>query len=204
MSNVKRSAVVAITGGIACGKSEVGRILGDMGLCVSDADAVAHQLMEQGSPVYQAIVNHFGRRVLEDDGEISRSMLGRIVFNDHEEREALNRLVHPAVREVLDNWIAERRRKGESAAVQIPLLFESGMDTLDWDAIVCVSTSEPLVMERLLTRGMDSREARLRMDAQYPLAEKERRADRVILNMGTIQELKEATYEALKGLLVER
>lgn len=202
MSDVKCSAiVVAITGGIACGKSEVGRILEAMGFRVCDADRVAHQLMAKGTPVFSSIVGYFGDRILTQEGEISRPLLGKIVFEDNDKRLHLNRLVHPAVKDALTEWITERREKGDNAAVQIPLLFESGMESLDWDAIICVASPEDLVFERLEKRGMDRQESMNRVRSQMPPAEKERRSDRVINNFGTLQELEMATRVVVQSLM---
>jgi len=205
MSDNKRySIVLGITGGIACGKSEVGRILRDLGFVVCDSDHVAHGLMAKGMAVHQRIVECFGDHVLDGSGEISRSALGTLVFDDPEKLSRLNRLIHPAVRVELQRWIAERRSNGDSAAVQIPLLFESGMDTLDWDAVVCVSSKEDQVCERIAARGINLIDARKRIAAQMPLGEKERLSDRVIRNFGTLQELEEATRKTVESLIVER
>jgi dephospho-CoA kinase len=205
MSGIKRNAVIlGITGGIACGKSEVGRILREMGFRICDADHVAHALMAEGTPVHRAVVKCFGEQVLAADGSISRPTLGRMVFDDPDLLQQLNRLIHPAVKAVLEQWISDRRANGDNAAVQLPLLFESGMNTLDWDAIICVSSSEEQVRERLRQRGMNDLEARKRMAAQMPLKEKENLSDRVIHNFGTMQELEEATRAAVQSLMVER
>jgi dephospho-CoA kinase len=205
MSNIKCNAVVVgITGGIACGKSEVGRILGAMGFATCDADQVAHRLMARGMPVYHSIVAAFGGDVLDDEKEISRSQLGKIVFDHPDQRLVLNHLVHPAVYHVLEQWISERRTEGENAAVQLPLLFESGMNVLDWDAVICVSSEEPQVYERLERRGINRQEARQRIDAQMPLLEKERLSDQVIRNIGTLQELEKATRMVVDDLIAER
>ena len=110
MSNIERNVVVlGVTGGIACGKSEVGRILGEMGFAVCDADRVAHELMKKGTPVFSQVVNRFGTAILLENGEISRPILGKIVFEDSEQREVLNELVHSAVRESLTGWIDQMR-----------------------------------------------------------------------------------------------
>ena len=205
MSDIERNAmVIGVTGGIACGKSEVGRILEDMGYCVSDADHVAHGLMVKETGIFKDIVACFGKQILSDDGEISRSALGAIVFEDSEKREQLNALVHPAVRRKIKRWISERRAYGDMAAVQIPLLFESGMNDLDWDGIICVSASDDLVLERLKKRGMDQDTAMKRIHSQMPLIDKERLSDCVIRNLGTLQELKGATQQAVYSLSVER
>jgi dephospho-CoA kinase len=205
MSDIKRNAIViGVTGGIACGKSEVGRILEDMGYGVIDADHVAHVLMAKGTGVFKDIVEYFGERILSDEGEICRSALGAIVFADTEKRERLNALVHPAVRSRIERWISERRERRECGAVQIPLLFESRMNDLDWDGILCVSASDTLVLERLRNRGMDKDAALKRIRSQMPLIEKERLSDYVIRNLGSLQELEGATRQALEDLSVER
>lgn len=203
-SGARNSLVLGITGGIACGKSEVGRILGEMGFAVCDADQVAHELMGKGTPVYRQVVDYFGPCIVSADGEIARPVLGKIVFENPGEREALNGMVHPAVRERLEGWMTRQRGLGKNAAVLVPLLFESGMDTLEWDAILCVSSLEKQVFQRLEKRGMERVHAEQRVRSQMPLAEKERRADLVVPNHGTLGELKEATRKAVEKVLAER
>jgi dephospho-CoA kinase len=199
MSDIRRNAIViGITGGIACGKSEVGRILGDMGFAVCDADRIAHGLMRKGMPVFLQVAKHFGTRILADDGEIARPILGEIVFEDSMQREKLNALVHPAVREALSDWISEKRSAGTNAAVLVPLLFETGMDSLDWDAVLCVSSSEEQVFQRLEKRGLDRAGAEQRIRSQMPLAEKEKQADWVVPNLGTLNELEAAVRQAVE------
>ncbi len=202
--HVHTSLVLCVTGGIACGKSEVGRILGGMGFEVCDADRVAHGLMKKGTPVYRQVLARFGKRILLGDGEISRPILGETVFGNPEERDALNRLVHPAVREKLAGWVAEKRNMGQDAAVLVPLLFESGMETLGWDAILCVSSSEELVFQRLEKRGLTRHGAALRVAAQMPLEKKEQRSDQVVQNLGTLGELEDSTRDAVKRAKAER
>ena len=205
MSDVERNAmVIGVTGGIACGKSEVGRILEGMGYCVNDADYVAHALMAKGTGIFKDIVAYFGNRILSDDGEISRSALGAIVFEDTDKRERLNALIHPAVRSELERWISEQRTRGNQAAVQIPLLFESGMNDLDLDGIICVSATDEIILERLRSRGIDRDAAVKRIRSQMPLEEKELLSDCIIRNFGTLQELEGATRQALEKLPVER
>ena len=205
MSDIERNAIViGVTGGVACGKSEVGRILESMGYRACDADHVAHALMAKGTAVFREIVAFFGKQILDDKGEIFRPALGAIVFDDPEKREHLNALVHPAVRCSIEGWISERRAQGELGAVQIPLLFESRMDDLGFDGIICVSSSDMLVLERLKQQGIDHDAAMKRIRSQMPLAEKERLSDCVIRNLGSWQELEEATRQAVKRLSIER
>ncbi len=205
MSNNKRNVVVlGVTGGIACGKSEVGRILGEMGFSVCDADRVAHDLMKKGTPVFRQVVNHFGTRILTDEGEISRLNLGKIVFEDPEQRKVLNDLVHPTVREALAKWIDKMRSEGQSSAGLIPLLFESGMQNLEWDAVVCVSSRETDVFQRLEKRGLSREEAEKRVRSQMPLAEKEKLADYVVPNHGTLGELELVARKTVEAIVGER
>lgn len=202
-SNLK-VIVLGITGGIACGKSEVGRILEEMGFMVCDADRVAHALMDKGSTVFHEVVNRFGEQILTENGDISRPVLGKIVFEDSKKRVLLNGLVHPAVRRELVKWMNEMRVEGKSSAVLLPLLFESGMQQLDWDAVVCVSSPENDVFQRLEKRGLRQEEAEQRVSSQMPLAEKERLADHVLPNVGTLGELKLAVRNTVNAIMLER
>lgn len=200
----RKPIVLGVTGGIACGKSEVGRILGLMGFSVCDADRVAHDLMKKGTAVYQQIIARFGIQILLDGGEISRPLLGETVFNNPTEREALNRVIHPAIREKLEHWIAGKREQNKNSAILVPLLFESGMETLECDAIICVSSSTQRVVRRLERRGLNAEEAQLRMDSQMPMEEKKRRSDYVVLNGGTLDELEQSTRETVNRIRTER
>lgn len=202
--NERKAIVVGITGGVACGKSEVGRILEKMDFCVCDTDLVAHALMAKGTGVFQDIVKCFGKQILARDGEISRPALGAIVFENPNMREHLNALVHPAVRTATEQWISDRRALGENGAVQIPLLFESRMNNLDFDGIICVSATNEVVLERLEKRGLDNDAAMKRIHSQMPLLEKEHLSDCVLRNLGSLQELEQATRQAMESLSVER
>ena len=205
MSGLNRKTIIlGITGGIACGKSETGRILEELGFTVCDADRVAHQLMDKGCPVYHQVVEHFGVEILEDDGAISRPKLGKLVFDDPPKLEQLNGLVHPAVRNELEQWIRKQRLVEQPSAVLLPLLFESGMENLDWDAIVCISSPEAEVFQRLEKRGLSPEEAEKRINSQMLLSEKERQADRVVPNIGTLGELQLAVEKTITAIMLER
>ena len=205
MSGLQRKPIViGITGGIACGKSEVGRILEEMSFSVCDADRVAHALMDKGSAVFRKVVDHFGEQILTEEGDLSRPALGKIVFEDPHQLQHLNRLVHPAVQAVLEKWIVEMRAAEKSAAILLPLLFESGMQNLGWDAVVCVSSPEKEIFQRLEERGLSPAEAEQRISSQMPLAEKERLADHVLPNVGTLGELKLAVRKTVEAIMLER
>lgn len=189
--------VVGITGGIACGKTEVGRLFSKEGFDVLDTDVLAHEIMKQGTVVYREVVERFGCSVIGEDGELNRSVLGQIVFNDPSALKRLNKMVHPAVKKAAEAWKAEQKKAGRCAAVLIPLLFEADW-TEGWDAILCVSADEKKVFQRLEKRGLNPNEARKRIAAQLPLAEKEAAANFVIKNSGTLDELEVETLHVIE------
>lgn len=201
MSDAKRNAIIiAVTGGIACGKSTAGGMLKEAGFAICDSDHIAHELMRKGTPVFQAIVRHFGTHILDAEGEISRPALGKLVFDHPTELSILNGLIHPAVRDYLRRWISERTACGENGAVLIPLLFESKMESLDWAAVLCLSSSEDQMIQRLKERGLNEEEARKRMNSQMPLKEKESRADFVIQNNTSLDDLNRMIRETVRKI----
>jgi len=199
----QQSIILGITGGIACGKTEAGRILSAGGFKVLDSDLLAHELMAKGQPVYQKVIEHFGADILAEDGEVDRAKLGEKVFSDPQAREALNRLVHPAVITAAQEWIAECRAARQDAAVLVPLLFEAGW-TQDWDAVICVTASEEQVLQRLEKRGLSAGEARKRIAVQMPAAEKEARADFSIENNESLEALRSGILNRLERIRNER
>lgn len=178
--------IIAVTGGIACGKSETGRVLSEQGFTVLDTDLLAHELMKRGRPLFEKVVARFGGPVVGENGEINRKVLGGIVFSDDEAREELNALVHPVVIDETERWI---KRQTADVAVLIPLLYETGWVD-GWDAVICVSSTDEQIVQRLRGRGLNEAEARGRISAQMPLEEKEQQADFVIVNNETLNELR--------------
>ncbi len=199
---VPRSLQLGITGGIACGKSEVGRVAREMGLPVLDTDEVAREVVAPGREAYEAVAARFGRGILRPDGTIDRKALGARVFADEAERLALNRIVHPPVRRRWRAWRDEMRAANRSAAVIIPLLFEVGAET-DWDAVLCVAAPESAVIERLRKQGLNEEQARRRIAAQMDLEEKRKRSDYVIENAGSLAELRTQTRTLLNRILTK-
>jgi dephospho-CoA kinase len=190
------SIILGITGGIACGKTETGRILAEAGFDVLDTDSLAHDVMKAGTSTFKQVVKQFGKSILNPDGEMDRTQLGRLVFADSSAREALNRLVHPAVIKAAEQWKAERKRE---SAILVPLLFEAGW-TEGWDAVVCVSADEDVVFQRLEKRGLNREEARQRIAAQMPRAEKETKSDFIIRNNKTLDALRKETLNVLERI----
>lgn len=193
---------VALTGGIACGKSTVAEFWRQWGAETLDADDVVHGLLAAGGECVRAIAGAFGPEVLAIDGSIDRDRLGRIVFGDPAARQRLEDMVHPAVIRRMREWAVEVCRQGRFGVAVIPLLFEAGMAE-DWDDVICVASSEWIVMERLAQRGLTPEEARARIASQWPVHEKCMRADRVIDNNGSLAEL-ETTCRAVWNDMTEQ
>lgn len=187
--------VIAVTGGIACGKSEVGRILSAAGVEVLDADQVARKVLAPGTKIFKAVVDAFGRELLDRNGAIDRAALARLVFSDAHERARLEALMHPEIIRQITVWRDEQRVHGRAAGALVPLLFEAGAEK-GWDAILCVVDREDRVMARLRERGLSEHEARLRLSAQWPPAEKARRSDLVVRNEAGLRELEQNTMKA--------
>lgn len=189
---------IALTGGIACGKSLVGSILRKHGAAVCESDQIAHALILPGEPAYAEVVEAFGMDILNADGVINRAQLGERVFADAEARMRLNAIVHPRVKAVCDAWLAETAATGAHAmaVVVIPLLFEAGMDA-GWDAILCVRSPVDLQQTRMLGRGLSPSQVEQRLAAQLPVDEKARRADFVIENDCTETELERRTLDVV-------
>jgi len=181
---------IALTGNIASGKSEVARMLADRGATVIDADLLAREAVEPDTQAFRDIIKRWGKDVLNDDGGLDRAALRRIVFADQSELDALNRIVHPGVTRLRDREIALARERGDPMVIcVIPLLFERNIVD-EFDAIVLVDALRPLRLERLVaTRGMEATEAMNMIASQMPAELKRARADYVIENNDSLQDL---------------
>ena len=181
---------VALTGGIATGKSHCLRKFSELGAPTIDADTLAKQAVEPGTAGFAAVVARFGSTIVRPDGALDRAALARIVFSDPHARRALEEIVHPAVYAAISRWFETvARQPGAAAAIaDIPLLFETG-HAADFDVVV-VTTSPPETQKaRLMARNqLTAAEAAQRIEAQMPIEDKARRADYVINTVGTIEE----------------
>jgi len=194
---------LAITGGIACGKSLVGRMLRDRGFPVCEADELGHALLEPSSPVYAEVTAEFGPHILGANGVIDRVRLGREIFADDDKRIRLNRLIHPRVHRQWCDWLAAKDAEGAPmGAVIIPLMYEVGLDE-QWSAVVCVAAPRAAQAERMRLRGWTDEDAAGRLRAQWPLEVKMERADYVIYNGETIEAVSEQLDRVLKTFLGE-
>ena len=146
---------------------------------ILDADDVVHAFEAPGGVAVPSILRQFGDGVITERGGVDRLALASIVFNDAVARERLNRIVHPLVKEAIRRWLAESGLKPR--AVAIPLLFEAGWSD-EWDVIICVAASEAVQIRRLMERGLTEAQARKRIEAQMPVAEKAARSHIVVNN----------------------
>lgn len=191
--------IIGLTGSIATGKSTVAKMFEEMNIPVIDADKVAREVVEPGEKAYQQIVDFFGTEILFPDGTLNRKKLGSIVFQNEEKRNVLNRIVHPVIRERMDQQKEEYLAKGfETVVLDIPLLFE-GNRQAEFDKVLLVAVSEETQLKRLLERDkMGKEDALNRIRSQMPIKDKIPLADAVIYNDGTLEETKEQLVTILK------
>ncbi|MFF9812852.1 dephospho-CoA kinase [Streptomyces sp. NPDC014006] len=185
---------VGLTGGIGAGKSEVSRLLVECGAVLIDADRIAREVVEPGTPGLASVVEAFGPEVLTPDGSLDRPKLGSIVFSDPEKLAVLNAIVHPLV--------GTRSRELEQAAAKdavvvhdVPLLTENGLAPL-YDVVVVVDASPATQLDRLVRlRGMTEEDARARMAAQASREKRREIADIVIDNDVPLEQLQARVRE---------
>jgi dephospho-CoA kinase len=182
--------LIGLTGNIASGKSEVARMLAERGATLIDADVLAREAVRPETQALRDIVKRWGKDVLKKDGSLDRKALRQIVFADQSELDALNRIVHPGVTRLRDREIAAAKERGDPIVVCIiPLLFERNL-VEEFDAIVLVDAPRPIRLERLVTtRGLEETDAMNMIASQMPAELKRARADYVIENTGSLDDL---------------
>lgn len=181
--------VIGLTGGIGSGKSTVAAMLAERGAAVVDADDVAHEVIEPGAPAHRAVVERFGSAVVGCDGRVDRGALAGVVFADDAARADLEAIVHPAVSRAMGDRIAEAGKTHEVVVAVVPLLVEAGWDL--GDVVLVVDCPEDVALRRLVDqRGMDPADARRRLAAQASREQRLARADYVIHNDGTVDDLR--------------
>jgi dephospho-CoA kinase len=200
---------VGLTGGIAAGKSAVGEMFVSLGACLVQADRIAHSLMEPGEPVYNDVVRHFGREILNRDGSINRAKLAEIAFGaptlPADKRvsriDELNRIVHPAVIRSQDEWMVEMgiQDRHAVAIVEAALILEAGLSNRFDKLVVVTCAAEQRAARFAARQKVDLETARnevtRRMAAQLPDEEKIKAADYVIDNSGSLEHTREQVRE---------
>lgn len=180
---------LGLTGGIASGKSAVAAMLREMGFAVLDADSLAHTLIEPGKAAYDEVIREFGPAIADSSGRVDRGKLAAVVFADRAKLDRLNAIVHPRVKEALLHQFQEWARNGtrDAAFVEAALLVEAGYQK-DLDGLVVAWSRPEQQLERLLARGLSDEEARRRIAAQLPVAEKLKFATEKIDCSGSLEE----------------
>jgi dephospho-CoA kinase len=193
--------IVGLTGGIGAGKSTVANMFAQLGALTIDADQLARQAIEKGSPGFDEVVSTFGNEILSD-GEIDRQRLGTIVFKDAAKRKQLEAIVHPRVQEALANKI-KGLSPGDILVYEIPLLAETG-SAKKFDYVITVESDIENRLDRLFERGLEEDEAQRRIDAQASQSEREAVADYVIVNDGERADLFGEVAKVWEGELQPR
>ncbi len=193
--------IVGLTGGIASGKSTVSKMFEQAGIPVICADELAREAVRPGSQGLAEIRRIFGEGVLDDEGNLDREAMARLVFQDKAKRKILESIIHPRVAEEQNKRLAALERQGHSiAVVDIPLLYESGLER-SVDLVVVVYAPRHIQEERLMNRdGMSADDARSRLDAQMPIDDKRTRADRLVDNGKTLEHTRRQVQNLIEEL----
>ncbi|MES3007825.1 MAG: dephospho-CoA kinase [Pseudomonadota bacterium] len=184
--------IVGLTGGIGSGKSAATQFFADLGVDIVDADVIARVVVEAGRPALQTIVDHFGQEILHTDGSLNRSVLRERIFSNPAERQWLEALLHPLIRQE----ITQQLHNASSLYVILssPLLLETGQDTLT-DRVLLIDAPEALQLARTRQRDNTTEEAVTAiMATQWSRAQRQARADDVILNDGDLPHLKNEVH----------
>lgn len=183
--------VIGLTGGIASGKSTVSELLSVFGFKVVDADKAAREAVKKGSKGLAQVREVFGDEAIDENGEMNRRYMGDLVFNYPEKRLELNAIIHPIVRDIMEEEKQEYLKQGYNVIMDIPLLFENELENTV-DEVWVVYTSESIQMDRLMQRNnLSLEDAKARVYSQISIDKKSRMADHVIDNLGDKLELKQ-------------
>jgi dephospho-CoA kinase len=197
--------LVGLTGGIACGKSIVAAYLRKKGYPVIDADRVGHLVLKLGQPAYDQILEIFGEGILTEKKEINRKALGNIIFNDRKAREQLNKITHPPIAQLIEEWLLDLTSfldSGKAVFLEAALLIES-----QWrsrcDQIWIVNAPKDQILQRLqLRNGLTAEQAQARIESQLRKEERLPYADVVLENHGLLADLLKQVDRALAQLEV--
>ena len=194
--------VVALTGGVAAGKTTVTDILSARGARVIDADILARAAVQPGSPALQGIQEKFGADVLDSTGSLNREALGKLIFHDPDAREALNAIVHPRVRELYEAELSAIQAETPDAVVvyAVPLLAEA-RSVSEFDAVIVAHAPEEVRLARLQEhRGFSEEDARARVGSQVSDEARLAMADSVVDCSSSLEETRSAAHELFDEL----
>ena len=198
---MKENLVVGLTGGIACGKTTVAEIFKKFGAEVIDTDSLGHQLLKSDPSIREKLVSAFGNGILDGRGEIDRSKLGRLVFDNPDCLRILNEIIHPPIIELTNAEIKRKLSSGKNEVVVIDaaLLIELNLMYMV-DSVVLVCADEDTQVRRLIQRGLSQEDAQKRIRSQMPSHEKARFADFIIYTDGSMSDTIKQAEQVWKAL----
>lgn len=183
--------IIGLTGGIGSGKSTVAKILGELGAAVYDLDKIGHEILRKNGSVYKQVLSAFGEEILGDDKEIDRAKLGKIVFNNHNALDKLNKIVHPGIDKKVEELTNECRRKKAKVLIMEAAAMLENDRSWQSDELWVVIAGEAVVIQRTKNRpGYDEEVVKSRIRSQMKNEDRIKKADVVIENNGTAEELK--------------
>lgn len=190
--------IIGITGGIASGKSNVCNVISSLGYPIIDSDKINNELSKKGGPIYNAIVNHFGLDYLDDNDDINKKKLAKLIFNNSKAKLLLNEISHPIIVEEIKRQINDI--DDGLIFVEIPLLFEAKLEYL-CDKIICVFLSKKNQVERLMAReGIDEDYALAKIHSQMDLYMKKSLSDYVINSQGSFEDTKKQVLNVINEI----
>ena len=195
--------VIGLTGGIGSGKSTVSRYLSELGAAIIDADKLGHEVYLPNTESWRDLVKTFGKEILTPADKIDRKKLGTIVFNNPEKLQQLNAIVHPRMFEIAKQRIEDNRRKGTQVVIlDAPILFETNWTPLVEEVWVVVANEANVIKRAVARSGLTEEQVRLRIRSQMSNAERIQRAQAVIHNDGTAEDLRKKTNELWQRLKI--
>jgi len=180
---------IGVTGQIGSGKTTAAKMLASFGAAVIDADRIGREVVDKSAPLRKKLARQFGQEILTAPGKLSRKKLAQLAFANDTAKKQLNRLVHPFLLKELKRQMKRLSRQHQVVVIDAALLLDWEFDSL-MDLVIVIHASKEIRLRRLLERGISRKDALARQKAQLLLSEFRRRADRVILNNGTVEQLK--------------
>jgi len=197
--------LVALTGGIATGKSIVAQVLEQLGCYIHESDTLAHELQAPETPAWKALVAHFGEKILNPDKTINRRILGTIIFSDKKEQDFLNNLLHPLVIAKKRELVQKIEEVGSYKIFvsEAALTIEAGF-TKFFDKIIVVHCDGEIQLKRLMERdSIDRNEALTKIKSQMPLDEKIKHADYIVDTSGSLRQTLEQAEQVYRNLVID-
>ena len=200
---MKMMRVIGLTGGIGSGKSTISRFLADLGAVIIDADKIGHEAYRPDTGTWRKLVKTFGSGILIADNTVDRKKLGAIVFGDETELKRLNAIIHPQITEIIKKQIADYRCQGVSVVVvDAPVLFEANAKNLVEEVWVVVSNEANVIKRAIARTSLPEEQIRSRIRSQLSNEERIKRAQVVIHNDGTAEDLQKKVHKLWNQLKV--